>query len=264
MIVHLYAQCWNEESMLPFFFRHYDSIVARYFICDDGSTDGTWSLLQSHPRVAARRFEHAAADSFVLSQQTFSNEAWKESRGEADWIIVTDVDELLFHPRGLDYLSGCTAAGVTLIPSLGFQMISDRLPDLDQNLCLDHPYGAPWRQMMKPSIFDPDEIDEINFSPGRHTGNPTGRVRVPRTDEMLLLHYKYMGLERTHERHQNLRARLGRRDLESGWGHKYLWSKEELARDWRLVAENAIDTRLVRVEPARHYPIPVWWAKYRD
>ena len=51
MIVHLYAQCWNDEWILPFFFRHYDGLVERYVIYDDGSTDGTLALLRAHPKV---------------------------------------------------------------------------------------------------------------------------------------------------------------------------------------------------------------------
>jgi Glycosyl transferase family 2 len=101
MTVHLYAQCWNDEWMLPFFFRHYDRLVDRYFIYDDGSADGTWGLLRSHPKVEARRFERATPESFVLSEQAFSNECWKGSRGEADWVILTDIDEHLFHPAGV-------------------------------------------------------------------------------------------------------------------------------------------------------------------
>jgi hypothetical protein len=51
VIVHLYAQCWNDGWMLPFFFRHYDRLVDRYFMFDDGSSDGTSSILSSHPKV---------------------------------------------------------------------------------------------------------------------------------------------------------------------------------------------------------------------
>jgi hypothetical protein len=39
LTVRLYATCWNEEKMLPYFFRHYDTLVSRYFVFDDGSTD---------------------------------------------------------------------------------------------------------------------------------------------------------------------------------------------------------------------------------
>jgi hypothetical protein len=32
MIVHPYSHVWNDEWMLPFFFRHYGRIVDQYFI----------------------------------------------------------------------------------------------------------------------------------------------------------------------------------------------------------------------------------------
>ena len=40
-MIHLYTICWNEERMLPFFFRHYDQWVDRYVVYDDNSTDAT-------------------------------------------------------------------------------------------------------------------------------------------------------------------------------------------------------------------------------
>src|SRR5690242_2946962 len=47
--VHLYALCWNDAYMLPYFFRHYDSFVDRYIIFDDGSTDRSLDILRRHP-----------------------------------------------------------------------------------------------------------------------------------------------------------------------------------------------------------------------
>jgi hypothetical protein len=262
MIVHLFAQCWNDEWMLPFFFRHYDTLVDRYFIYDDLSTDATLALLLSHPKVETRRFERSA-ESFVLSEQAFSNECWKQSRGQADWVIVTDIDEHLFHPDGRGYLARCSAEDVTLIPALGFQMISETQPSVGENLCWNYPIGAPWVQMMKLSVFNPDAIIEMNFAPGRHTADPAGRIKIPPKDEMLLFHYKYMGLAQTYLRHQQLRAGLGCRDLEEGWGHKYSWSLEELQADWKKMADMAIDTRTIRRGPAQYYPFCPWWERYR-
>jgi len=264
MVVHLFAQCWNDEWMLPFFFRHYDSLVDRYFIYDDGSTDDSWAILQSHPSVEARRFVRSVPESFALSEQAFSNHCWKASKAAVDWVIVTDLDEHLCHPDWSTYLSRCTHEGVTAIPSLGFQMVSDRAPMSGEQLSVAYPFGAPWEQMMKLSIFDPAAIADVNFTPGRHLADPQGRVRVPDVDEMLLLHYKYMGFEDTHRRHQHLRQGLGSVDAERGWGHKYSWSAAELRADWDRTAGRAVDIRTLGHDPAAHNPTRPWWQKYRE
>jgi hypothetical protein len=261
--VHLYGQCWNEADMLPFFFRHYDPLVDHYFMYDDGSDDETWSMLEDHPRVTPRRFEQSDPDSFVLSEQKFSNQCWKESRGRADWVVVTEVDEHLFHPQWADYLASCAAAGVTLIPALGFQILSERPPAPDEVLTRDYHVGAPWIYLMKPSIFDPVAITEINYKPGRHQARPRGRVVVPELDEMLLFHYKYLGFQRTLERHRMLLTGLGSRDLEEGWGRKYTLSEEELREDWDTFARDAVDAPAVVRDPGWRYPIRPWWEKFR-
>jgi hypothetical protein len=261
--VHLYAQCWNDAFMLPFFFRHYDSLVERYIIFDDGSSDGSLCLLRAHPRVDLRPFPRSDPASFVLSEQSLSNECWKESRGHADWVIVTDIDEHLFHPAMPAYLRQCAIDGVTLLPSLGFQMISDEVPDNDQLLSHICYRGVPWSQMMKASIFNTNAITEINFALGRHGAAPIGDVRVPLRDEILLLHYKYLNLRRTHARHQELRAALGATDLANHWGHKYSWSFDELEADWRAVAASAVDVRTFVGTGTALYPLDRWWEKFR-
>jgi hypothetical protein len=264
MIIHLYAQCWNDERMLPFFFRHYDSLVDRYFIYDDKSSDATWSILRSHPKVDARRFVRSEPDSFVLSERAFSNECWKESRGQADWVIVTDLDEHLFHPEWHQYLLRCISEEISLIPALGFQMISKRSPLPGEFLCREYTIGAPWDQLMKSSILNPNAIVEMDFAPGRHMAEPLGCVRVPRIDEMLLLHYKYMGFNETWLRHQQLRQGLRSYDVVQGWGHKYGWSAAELEADWSAVSDRSIDITTILDNPSSHYPIEAWWRRFSD
>lgn len=264
MIIHLYAQSWNDEWILPFFFAHYHGLVDRFFFFDDGSTDNTRTLLECSPNVSIERFARTDPNSFVLSEQWFSNECWKRSRGMCDWVIVTDLDEFLVHPSLREYLEQCVRDGLTLIPALGFQMISERRPQSGENLVRDYTRGAPWEQMMKPSIFDPEAIDEIRFTPGRHKAEPVGRVQVPRIDELMLLHYKYLGYEETVARHEQLRRGLGPTDLEGNWGHKYSWSREQLKADWDRVSERAVDTSTLVQEPAKTYPHSPWWDRYRE
>jgi hypothetical protein len=261
--VHLYAQCWNDAFMLPYFFRHYDRFVDRYVIFDDGSTDRSLAILRDHKRVELRRFIRSDPDSFVLSERALSNDCWKESRESADWVILTDIDEHLFHPRMASYLRECAAAGITLLPALGFQMISNDMPRDGELLCEVCRQGVPWSQMMKPSIFDPRAIADINFTTGRDRAAPVGNVRLPPRDEILLFHYKYLNMSRTHARHRELLGGLGETDLANRWGHKYSWSIDELAADWDAVLAGAVDVSGFIGAGADRYPLAKWWEKLR-
>src|ERR1043165_4480886 len=46
-------------AMLAFFFRHYERWVDRFYIYDDGSTDGTLDYLYAKPNVELRSFPRA-------------------------------------------------------------------------------------------------------------------------------------------------------------------------------------------------------------
>jgi glycosyltransferase involved in cell wall biosynthesis len=256
MRVDLYAQCWNEEFMLPFFFQHYDRFVDRYVIFDDGSTDRTRDILAAHPRVDLRPLVRAHQDSYVLSQQALADQCWKESRGAADWVIIADADEHLVHPQLRRHLAACTAARVTLMPALGFQMVSEAAPRGGELLCESVRTGAPFAQMMKPVLFDPNAIDEINFAWGRHAAAPTGRVCVPARDEVKLLHFKYLGRAPTEARLRELATRRGQREIANDWCHKWAWSADQLAADWQQVLAMAVD---VSAASAEDYPIARWW-----
>ena len=60
--------------------------VDRYFFYDDNSTDRTLAILRAHDRVQVSRFKRSFPDSFVLSEQMFSNQCWKQSRDVTDWV----------------------------------------------------------------------------------------------------------------------------------------------------------------------------------
>src|SRR5258708_35037729 len=77
MEVHLYALCWNDADMLPFFFRQYDPIVSRYFLFDDHSSDSSLDLMHTHPNVEVAPLVRSDPDSFAPSELSISNECWE-------------------------------------------------------------------------------------------------------------------------------------------------------------------------------------------
>jgi hypothetical protein len=262
--IDLYTVCWNDADMLGFFFRHYDRFVQRYVVYDDACTDHSLEILYANPKVEVRRAPlNSNRDSLMLSGLHLFESVWKESRGIADWVICTDIDEHLYHPDLVAYLNACGSEGVTIIPALGYQMLSETFPQRHQLLCQSVTMGAPWVMMNKLGIFSPDEIKDANFAPGRHTARPTGNVFAPARDELLLLHYKYLGLERTQRRHQECASRLRKVELENNWCHKWRWSREQLQEDWKRFEGELVDVSHPNLLPWLSHPASRWWEPYR-
>jgi hypothetical protein len=216
--------------MLPFFFRHYDDLVDKYFIFDNGSTDGSLSLLMSHRRVEVTHFD-VPGDSFVEEERRLGDTIWQKS--DADWVIITDIDEHIYHPDLTGYLQRCSDEGVTAIRSIGYEMVSDRFPTGTQPLVEQVTLGTRSMGHDRLCIFNPRAITETNFTVGRHEAEPTGRVSWPAYPEVLLLHYKQLGVDYPTMRSAELRLGLRERDLAKSWGFHYTWSAAEIAAKWQ-------------------------------
>ena len=258
MKIDLYARCWNERDMLPFFFLHYDNLVQRYIIYDDASTDNSQEILRLNPKVELRPMPpYSDPDSRIMSALALQEACWRESRGIADWVIITDIDEHLYHPDMYDYLAQCRAQGVTIIPALGYQMLSDHFPEHNTLLCQSLTRGACDVVYSKLNIFSPNEIDAVNYTPGRHGAAPTGRIVAPARDELLLLHYNFLGFERVRTRRAQLVPRHRKTEIAMGWGSK--WSSKQLREAWNLMASQLVDISQPDLRPWETHGGPRWW-----
>jgi len=227
--VHLYALCWNDRRMLPHFFKHYGPLVDRFLIFDNGSTDGSLEMLAGDERVRVAHFE-TEFDSFADTELRLSEEMWKDSRGLAQWVIVIDIDEHLYHEDLRSYFRLCKEREVTAIQAVGYEMVSETFPGAGSRLCDVVTTGVRMPQWHdKLCAFNPSAIARTNFSYGRHSASPEGCVRWPTEHEVLLLHYKRLGLEYEVSRSADLRKGLRARDIERGLGTKYLLPPEKIA-----------------------------------
>jgi hypothetical protein len=164
-IIHLYALCWNEERMLPYFFRHYDPIVSRYFIADNGSTDASVALLEQHPAVSLEKFD-VTAEGFVLSALHFYDHAWKQSREKADFVVVCNVDEHFDHDDPRSCWKRWKAENITVVQCAGFEMVSDSFPMSEQRLVDQIKTGIRCEIWDKPFIFDRTPLKRLGIKPG--------------------------------------------------------------------------------------------------
>ncbi len=236
--IHLYALCWNEEKMLPYFFRHYDGTVDQYFIADNRSSDRSVEILRSHPKVTLSTVDFEG-DSFIQAAQAHYNHCWKQSRGKADWVIVCNVDEHLYHRNLRTYLRRCREKGFTVIVPEGYQMVSETFPGGDEPLYRSVRYGQRHRNFDKPQIFNPNEIQEINFDLGRHRASPVGGVHLHKS-KIKLLHFKYIGLDYVLPRLSQLGSRMRSADIQNRWGIRYVESEQEKIERFRRIERNSV------------------------
>ena len=215
MKIHVYAVCYNEEKMLPYFIRHYERFAERLFIADGGSSDGSLEILNSHPKVILAREIHGDGlyEEEVLMR--FRNFSYAFSRGRADWVMVVDVDEFVYHPRLLSVLEACKRDGVTLPCVRGFEMLCPQFPQTDGQIYDEVKRGVPNQFYDKSAVFDPSL--EINFDPGCHGATPCGNVQKCATD-LFLLHYRFLGEDHFVRKYQTRIGRLSASSARLGQG----------------------------------------------
>jgi hypothetical protein len=242
MKIHVYALCWNEIKMLPYFFRHYDPFVDQYTILDNGSDDGSAEFLARRPNVRLGRFE-VRSDSFVLEARRIYDQFWKDSRGKDDWVIICNIDEHFYHPDMRGYLADCASRGVTAIPSLGYNMITRAFPGPDERLCESVRYGARFLSTDKLAAFNPTQVRETNFRTGRHSSHAEGNVVFPDRIEVLLMHFKYLGIDYVLDRHAQLGARLKKADISKKLGYHYFWDEATVTKKFDELRTRAVEVR---------------------
>ena len=97
-IVHAYFLCFNEEEIIPHLIKHYSTFCEKITIVDNNSTDNSVSIAKSFENVDVVTFNSDNQFNDGI-QATVKNQVWKSSVGIADYVIVGDSDEFLYHPN---------------------------------------------------------------------------------------------------------------------------------------------------------------------
>lgn len=240
-IVHYYAVCWNEERMLPWMFAHYSTFVDRFTIYDNYSTDNSETIIKERQDTHIVKFSmNDHIDDSIY--QHIKNNCWKRSRGKADYVIVCDMDEFLYHPDMTAWLAQAHNQHITLPTTEGYDMYGDTFPVYDgQHQLTDLIHrGLRSQWFDKCLIFDPHRIVDINYSAGAHHASPTGIVR--RSDNPLkVLHYKHLGVDYLMCRYRQLGERLSDYNRKNNYGTHYLAKEEELRAEMEKGLSEAIN-----------------------
>jgi glycosyltransferase involved in cell wall biosynthesis len=238
MTIDVYATCYNEEIILPYFIRHYKQFARNITIYDNMSTDNSLNIIKEAGDINVIQFDtnNKFEESVLIN---IRNNCWKDS--DADWVIVCDTDEFIYHENLLEKLSSTDA---THIITSGYEMMSEDLPTTNGQIYGEIKIGHHKPTYSKPCLFKPSEIKEINFAPGSHAAKPSGNVISINDSGIKLLHYKYLNRDVLIKKYQHYAIRQSQEMKLMGWGNYQQWTADVLNKqfdDWFLISENIID-----------------------
>lgn len=211
---------YNEELLVPFVLDYWKKISPdKLIVYDNGSTDNTVSLLQSCPFVEVRHYDTGGVfDEIALT--SLRNACWKAE--DADWIILTDFDEVPFYTPETgslrDYLENQPG---TIIKTMQYDTIRENLP-IYENLKLEnlllHQYKGnlfrdPGDRYRKIHTFNKNKIIDMRYAVGCHSCSPIGTaIPVISPQELVFFHLRYLGPEYTLQLCKRRYDRLPERD----------------------------------------------------
>jgi glycosyltransferase involved in cell wall biosynthesis len=229
MTVETYIIGWNREDTIHLSIKHYKKL-GNVIYFDNFSTDRTREIAESLG-ADVRLFGRAGE----LDDQTYldiKNHAWK--RSNADWVIVVDDDEILYHPNLNQVLFDSHQSGATIFRVNGFNIHSDLMPKEDWT---EITTGEKNENYSKLCVFNPRNVTDIRYNYGCHASRPVGNLVYADT-KLALLHYREVGgVERLIARHKLYRDRLSDLNKRYNLGHHYTETEESKRKQWNDFTE---------------------------
>lgn len=220
MKIEAYILAYNEAETIGLTIKHYQQFCERVVIFDNFSTDDTRDIaLAMGCDVRLFGVKGVLSDKEYLKVK---NHCWKKSK--ADWVIVCDADEILYHPD----LTSVLLEDCTIMTTYGWNVYSEDVP---RESYLEITDGYHDGNYSKSLIFKPT-LKEINYHYGCHACSPKGDVRYSKSI-LTVFHYRNLGgYERLSKRHAMYRERMSALNKEMGLGCHYLFNETQRKLEW--------------------------------
>lgn len=249
----VFLLCFNEEKMIRHTINYYKSLEnplllsVQITVLDNESTDRTLEILQKeYPDVEIHSFSTNGKMNDAVHMY-LKNNCWKGSK--ADWCIVADMDELLWHSDFIGELQRRKNTRQSLPKVEGFQMYSETFLGDYTRLITDQAHrGLRDKDFDKYILICPSKIEVLRYGPGSHTMQglalkwPQKELQAANAlvfkENFKLLHYKYLGEQYLIDKHRALAARLSDQNKANGWCWEYEKGDEEVIKRFQFLRDS--------------------------
>ena len=212
MKIETYCLAHQEERVMPYFMRHYTQF-SKVILLEGHSTDRTCEIAQEWGAEIRKVDSQNEVNDEIWTD--LKNNCWKQST--ADWVIICDVDEYVYHPHIIQYLE--SIEHIAILPRL-FNMMSEKFPTGKGQIYDEVQYGREGGAKL--NLFRPSAITDINYGVGCHTAHPErngNKVEPFVTSPIMTFHMRHLSRAYALERNAYLFSRLSEVNKKHGWGY---------------------------------------------
>jgi hypothetical protein len=230
--IDMHVLCWNEEKIIPYFLNHYENFVTNIIVYDNKSNDNTNKLLKAHPKVTIIPYDtngEIRDDAYLQ----IKNNAWKNSIGKADIVIVCDMDEFLYAEDFKSAIIDFNNSDATIVKPTGYDMIVEDF-NFDYTNKLTDAVKTGYKNNLfdKLVMFKTKNITDMNYNGGCHVAAPRGNKVMLFENRFLLLHYKRLGLKYFLNKMSVYKKRLSEFNKKYKLGYEYEFDKNKHTEDF--------------------------------
>lgn len=258
MKIHLYTLCYNEMPILPFVIDYWIRLgVTKAVVYDNYSTDGSDKYLSNYDWIEVRKFASDGLNDVI--HQTIKNSCWKESKDDADFVIVCDIDECLWSHLPISlYLEEMKKQRCNVLCNPWYALCGDKSIDevrkeYREGTYLHQIIGNGYKQYINHTkgfsdygkfiLINPNEIEDIQWSVGQHilfSVKPHFKPYI--TNDIITFHInKGLNEDMFVNRRLTIGKRLSNTNKMYGCGVEYMKKEEEIRQEYRNNQAKAID-----------------------
>lgn len=234
--IDVYTICYNEIKILPYVINYWKKFANHVYVYDNYSNDGSFEYLSQFPNfITVIQYEsnNEANDNIYLE---IKNNVWKKSRGVADYVVVCDMDEIIYAKNIKQQFRLLKQNNITICSPYYYELIDKNyidyndITDFDDNYLIHkHIKGGVHNPNSKQIIFDPNKIIEINYSIGGHENKAIGEINQSINNESIFLfHLKYFGIDNLFNKNKVYQKRIYNNYIRYGYGCHYFKTYDEL------------------------------------
>lgn len=237
MTITLYTLMYNEEKILPYFLKHYSKYVNKIVVRNNQSTDNSIQILKNWKDCEIEIIDFTTNNHYDERALTdFRNNCWKDG-DNSDYVIVCDMDELLYHPDLIGYLK--KNSNIDYFTPVGYEMIGNEIPtDYNKQIYEIIKTGVPSMGYSKSILFKRNNIIDTGYSVGAHVSDFKGICdlnKVDNNNDLKLLHYKWLSLDYVIKKHAIIDKRRCEDSIKNKWGTHYGHPMETLINSYNYM-----------------------------